>query len=126
MTEIKQSSFWDRAIRNLRSAWNKIASDTDIPSKITISSNLDDDDLVQLIDHMQACLDAKGGEVSARKRAAELGHAYLSLTGQGRRKFLTTLATEFSNDRELIGDAIQDLLQSEGVDNLFLAEQNLK
>ena len=126
MTEIKQSSFWDRAVRNLRSAWNKIASDTDISSKITISPNLDDDDLMQLIDHMQACLEAKGGEVSARKRAAELGHAYLSLTEYGRRKFLTTLATEFSTDKRLINDAIQGLLQSEGANNLFLAEQNLR
>ena len=126
MPEHKVSSFWDRAIRNLRFAWHKIASDTDIHSKITVSPDLENDDLIQLIDHMQACLDAKGGEVSARKRAAELGHAYLSLTEQGRRKFLTILATEFNTNRELITKAIEDLLRSEGADKLFETEQNLR
>jgi malonyl-CoA decarboxylase len=126
MAEQKTYSFWDRTLRNLRSAWDKIASDTGIPSKVTISPDLNDDDCLQLIDHMQACLDATGGEVSARKRAAELGYAYLSLTENGRKKFLTILATEFGANRELINEAIRDLSHSEGADNLFLAEQKLR
>jgi malonyl-CoA decarboxylase len=126
MTEHKPAGFWDRAVRNFRSAWDKIASDKNISSKIIVSSNLEDDDRLQLIDHMQACLDATGGEVSARKRAAELGHAYLSLTEIGRKKFLTILATEFSTNRQLINEAIRNLSQSEGADNLFLAEQKLR
>ena len=119
MTEHKPAGFWDRAVRNFRSAWDKIASDKNISSKIIVSSNLEDDDRLQLIDHMQACLDATGGEVSARKRAAELGHAYLSLTEIGRKKFLTILATEFSTNRQLINEAIRNLSQSEGADNLL-------
>ena len=41
---------------------------------------------------MRACLDARGGEVSARNRAAKLAQAYLQLTEQGRTAFLHTLA----------------------------------
>jgi malonyl-CoA decarboxylase len=40
-------------------------------------------------------LEAKGGEVSARGRAAELGRAYLGLSAKGQRRFLHLLATEF-------------------------------
>ena len=126
MAEQKTYSFWDRTLRNLRSAWDKIASDTDVSTKVTISPDLNDDEHIQLIDHMQACLDATGGEVSARKRAAELGYAYLSLTENGRKKFLTILATKFGTNRELINEAMQDLSQSEGSDSLFLAEQKLR
>ena len=91
MTEHKKSSFWDRTLRNLRGAWDKIASDTGEVSKITVTPDLNEDDRLHLIEHMQACLDARGGEVSARKRAAALGHAYLSLNEDGRKKFLNIL-----------------------------------
>ncbi len=111
MTEHKTSSFWDRTLRNLRGAWDKIASDTGVPSEITVTPDLNEDDRLHLIEHMQACLDARGGEVSARKRAAALGHAYLSLNEGGRKKFLTILATEFDTNPQSINEAVSNLSQ---------------
>ena len=44
---------------------------------------------------MRDCLDARGGEVSARARAAALGEAYLALDANGRERFLRILAEDF-------------------------------
>lgn len=56
---------------------------------------------------MRECLEARGGEVSARLRAAELGEAYAALDPAGRRQFLTILATDFAADPERIEAAIE-------------------
>jgi malonyl-CoA decarboxylase len=126
MKEQKSTNFWDWTLRNLRSAWDKIASDDQSPAKIFLSPELCDDDRIYLIEHMQACLDARGGEVSARKRAAELGHAYLSLNEEGRSKFLLILATEFDTNRQAIDDAIDHLSKTKEGGGLFEAEQKLR
>ena len=56
-----------------------------------------------------ACLEGRGGEVSARNRAAELGRAYLQLSQTGRRRYLTILATEFDRDPASVEQAIAAL-----------------
>ncbi len=56
---------------------------------------------------MRECLEARGGEVSARLRAAELGEAYAALDPAGRRQFLGILATDFAADPARIDQAIQ-------------------
>ena len=91
MSPHKKSSFWNRALRNARIAWDKIATDNDSVASISSTPDLNDDDRVKIIRHMQACLDRRGGEVSARKRAAALGYVYLSLNATGRKRFLTIL-----------------------------------
>jgi malonyl-CoA decarboxylase len=126
MTEHKTSSFWDRTLRNLKGAWDKIASDTGLPSEIVVTPDLNADDRLHLIEHMQACLDARGGEVSARKRAAALGHAYLSLNEEGRKKFLSILAVDFDTDRPSINEAVSNLSQAEEGESRFKAEQTLR
>ncbi|EWY42106.1 malonyl-CoA decarboxylase [Skermanella stibiiresistens SB22] len=55
---------------------------------------------------MQACLAGRGGEVSARARAAELGRTYLGLDSTGRRNFLTVLARDFDVDRAVVDKAV--------------------
>jgi malonyl-CoA decarboxylase len=126
MTEHKASSFWDRTLRNLRGAWDKIASDTGARLEITLTPDLSEQDCPQLIEHMQACLEARGGEVSARKRAAELGRAYLSLNEGGRKKFLHILASEFDTDRTAINNAVLALSRSKDGETRLKSEQSLR
>ena len=123
----KGSSFWNRALRNARSAWDKIATDSDggVPS-ISSTPSLNDQDRVEIIKHMQACLDARGGEVSARKRAAALGHVYLSLNKTGRKRFLTLLTEEFGTDHDKVDHAVELLSQSREGEDRFAAEQKLR
>jgi malonyl-CoA decarboxylase len=53
---------------------------------------------------MRACLTSRGGEVSARNRAAKLAEAYLGSDEEGRRAFLRTLAG-FDSDPEAVATA---------------------
>ena len=80
-----QIGLFDRALRRLTGVWRDMAS--------SVSS--DDDDSITA--QMRACLDARGGEVSARNRAAKLAQTYLGLDDEGRRAFLLNLAT-FDSD----------------------------
>ena len=53
---------------------------------------------------MQACLAGRGGEVSARNRAAKLAESYLAADEDGRKAFLRTLAS-FDSDPDAVADA---------------------
>ena len=79
--------------RTLRSAWQAIAGVARGKS-VEIRPDLPDADVVRLKEQILACLELRGGEVSARARAAALGQTYLSLNSDGRRRFLNVLASE--------------------------------
>ena len=119
-------SFWDLTLRNFRTAWDKIASNNKEADKIKVSSDIQGSDYHVIVGHMKDCLDGKGGEVSARKRAAELGRTYLSLSNQGRKKFLQILSNEFGTDKTLIDAAVANLNQKKAPSERFLAEQTLR
>lgn len=70
------------------------------------SPDLSDSDLVQLQSHMQACLDGRGGDISARTRTALLGNLYMRLSPEGRRRFLTVMATAFCPDQGQVDQAM--------------------
>ena len=71
---------FDRAIRRIANVWRDMAS------------TVPDDDQ-SILAQMRACLHARGGEVSARNRAAKLAQIYLGLDDRGRRAFLRDLAS---------------------------------
>ena len=68
-----------------------------------------DGDRRWLVEQMQSCLESRGGDVSARARAAALGRTYLSLDAEGREKFLTLLAEDFDIDRGAVNTAARAL-----------------
>jgi malonyl-CoA decarboxylase len=125
MTDHQSERFFDRAIGNLAVAWRDIAAS----AARGVGIKLEDEatrDAGSLRTMMQACLDAKGGEVSARARAAELGRAYLKLDSQGRRLFLGLLAKDFGVDREKAHEAIDRYEGADEEAEILLAEQNLR
>ena len=126
MVEHKRSGFWDRAIRNLRSAWSRMGSDDAYFSEESLSPDLSDRDRERLIIQMQACLDAKGGEVSARSRATALGHAYHTLNETGRKRFLGILAEEFGSDRDEVDAAVAVMQNADDPEARAKAEHRLQ
>ena len=76
---------FDRAIRRITGVWR------DMAAGVTEES----DDSIQA--QMRACLNARGGDVSARNRAAKLAQEYLLLDEAGRTAFLRTLS-QFDTD----------------------------
>ncbi len=105
----------ERTLSNLANAWRDIAQS----AARTVGRNGGKLDAARagaepeaLKAFMTECLEARGGEVSARMRAAELGETYLELDGAGRRRFLEVLAEEFALDDAALDAAIEAYQQA--------------
>lgn len=96
------AGFLDRTLSNLRGAWRDIAATAKTALTNQPRPELSRDDAERLRRQLRDCLDGKGGEVSARGRAAELGRTYLALNDTGREKFLRLLAAEFDIDHAAV------------------------
>ncbi|MFQ3623835.1 MAG: malonyl-CoA decarboxylase family protein, partial [Acetobacteraceae bacterium] len=86
-TATAAEGLFDRALKRLLGAWAAVAGGA-----------AEDEDIAA---QMRACLEAKGGEVSARGRSARLARAYLGADAAGRAAFLRTLAA-FDADAEAV------------------------
>ena len=94
--------FLGRTLQSLRDAWRDLTEQARgmVGAAPAIRADLPSEDLAKVRQQMQDCLDGRGGEVSARARAAELGHTYLGLNSAGRQRFLKLLAGDFDLDRD--------------------------
>ena len=93
---------FDRALANLRGAWREIALSARGVLSGALRPDLPEDDVARLRQQMLSCLDGRGGEVTARARAAELGRTYLALNTAGRERCLRLLAEEFDTDHAAV------------------------
>jgi malonyl-CoA decarboxylase len=75
---------------------------------------------------VQDCLEGRGGEVSARARAATLGRSYLELSAVGRRNFMKILADEFGTDPSRIDKAAVDVAAASTPAERWAAERVLR
>ncbi len=117
-----QGSLLDRTWVRIVNLWRDVADTMTGTVDAALSG---DGDVKRLRDQMQACLEARGGEVSARARAAALGHTYLGLDSLGRERFLRLLAGGFDADRKAI-DAAIDALQAAAPEQRPQAELALR
>ena len=111
--EKESPGFLDRTLRNLKQAWKGIAGTDYDASQASSRPDLPDDDLEKLREQMRDCLEIKGGEVSARSRAAALGHVYLALDSGGKEKFLRVLANDFDIDSGPVDAAAEELRRTQ-------------
>ncbi|CAA7626891.1 malonyl-CoA decarboxylase [Magnetospirillum sp. SS-4] len=102
-------------LARLKGLWREVAGPggDDLASLVP---DLPDSDLESLRQQMRACLAARGGEVSARARAARLGRAYLSLSADGRARFLRLLAGEFGPEPSAVDQAVRGLAEADSAD----------
>ena len=128
-TRSATASLFDRTLRNLRDAWRDIsqtARGAIGAGAAGVAADLPDADLDQVRRRMHDCLEARGGEVSARARAAELGRLYLGLNADGRRRFLRLVADEFDVDRGAVQAAASALLGAKDERAQTKAERELR
>ncbi len=90
----------ERAWSNLARGFRDIATGAARTLGLKVSDGPLDPDALR--DAMQSCLEARGGDVAARLRTAELGQAYSQADGEGRSLFLHILAEDFAADPEAI------------------------
>jgi malonyl-CoA decarboxylase len=102
---------WDVTLRRVRRAWPLGGRGA---LKDRVAPDLPENDAQALRRQIDACLDAQGGEVSARARAAELGETYLILSEVGRLRFLRILADEYGADEAAVAAAIERWQRSSG------------
>jgi malonyl-CoA decarboxylase len=98
-------------LRSLRSAWRDIAAQALDALSSAPRPDLSREDAERLRAQLRACLEARGGAVSARARAADLGRTYLALNATGRERFLRLLAEEFDVDRAAIAELCARVLK---------------
>jgi malonyl-CoA decarboxylase len=96
MSDVAATGLLDRAIRRITTVWRDMAS--------SVAGEPDE----PLEAQMRACLHGRGGEVSARNRAARLAQTYQGLDEAGRRHFLRTLAG-FDSDADAVAHAYEDV-----------------
>lgn len=72
------------------------------------------------------CAEARGGEVSARVRAAALAQTYLDLDDSGRHAFLRLISLEFGPEPERVAQAHEAYQQAVGSQNQWDAEAELR
>ncbi len=97
----------------LRRAWSGIIGSGDDSALPRVALDLPPTDATRVQALMAECLAARGGEVSARQRAAILGELYLTLNATGRMNFLKILAEAFCVDRERVEAEARFLLAAE-------------
>jgi malonyl-CoA decarboxylase len=104
MPEAVQETLVERTLSNLATAWRDIAqSAARTVGLAKAPASTSPESLARL---MRDCLEARGGEVSARMRAAALGRIYLEQDAEGRQRFLDVLAREFAVSAEAVDEAV--------------------
>ena len=83
-------------------------------------------ELKNLRQRFAECAAERGGVVSARQRAAEIGQIYSSLNDDGRRDFLLLLALEFGPLRETVEAALRTWTSAADTDRRGSAEVALR
>ncbi len=122
MSDNNSSDIFGRTLSNIRSAWRGVTT-----GKLSaIRPHLPDGDRTELRKLIRECLEAKGGQVSGRARAAALGEAYLSLNDAGRRRYLETLAHEFGVDQDAVVEAAQDVNFDDTLEQQLEYQSNLR
>ncbi|PPQ27978.1 malonyl-CoA decarboxylase [Rhodopila globiformis] len=94
MSEAVSTGLLDRTIRRITGVWRDMAA--------SVSGEVDE----SLQAQMRTCLAGRGGEISARNRAAKLAETYLEADDAGRQDFLRTLAS-FDSDPDTVAAAYQ-------------------
>ena len=104
---------FDRALRRVASLWRDMAGSGGADAAGGVAAR------------MRACLDARGGEVSARARAAGLAESYLAADRDGRAEFLRALAS-FDSDPDAVRAAWEKVAAAQGVADRAAAKARLR
>ncbi len=104
----------------LQTAWREIV-------RVSTRANVAGDAEAETIrSQIVACLSNKGGEVSARNRAAGLARSYLEFSAEERLEFLKILSNELGADSDLIAGAMDALQAASEAAEVELARYRLR
>lgn len=120
-----QPNFFDRTLFQVRRALREIATRRGMPA-LDLKPDLPESDQERLLTQMRDCLSGRGGVVTARARAANLGRAYMGLNADGRRRFLALMASRFDTNHDAVDAAIAKVTSAETPEARSKAEAALR
>jgi malonyl-CoA decarboxylase len=94
-----------RTISNIGRAWKDLTGATRVRLTGSVRPDLPEADRKRLARQIDECLLGRGGAVSERARAADLGHTYSGLNAVGRRRFLELLGADYGVDEKALSEA---------------------
>jgi malonyl-CoA decarboxylase len=112
-------------LQGLGGLWRGISLSRDGERDFEFQPDLPGDQRDRLRQLMRDCLEERGGEISARVRAAQLGRAYISMTAEGRQRFLELLVHEFPPDAENLRNLARRMLDSGDPESFLEAQQRM-
>ena len=92
----------------------------------SIDGDLPDGDLRRIRKLVDEIIDARGGEVAARRRARMLGITYAGFSPTGQQRFFDLLAAEYGNDTAAVTAAIDTVLHATTTADRRAAEAELR
>ena len=119
-------SRFERAWRRLMRVWRGTADRRRGDSIQDLAPDLPEGDLERVRKQIESCLAGRGGEVSARRRAAELGHSYGLLSEAGRERFLRLLASDYGIDQGAVRRLAGAVVEAEEGEALDAAEDEMR
>lgn len=119
--------FTSKAMNSLLGTWREVrdSARTAMGGK-TLRPDLPENDMPFLRQQINACLEPKGGEVTARANTVELGALYLGLNEQGRVRFFALLAADYGLDDKGVNQAAKALADATESRARHKAEQALR
>ncbi len=124
MSQTETTGFIDGTLRKVRVAWQRIAGGEYDAETASLRPDLPRDDATKLRKQMHECLESRGGEVSARAKAAALGRVYMALDAEGQNAFLNILAKDFDADHDKIRETAATLANA--TDNNAIQESEMQ
>jgi malonyl-CoA decarboxylase len=109
----------------LKNLWEKIKSAARITFTGKIDPFLTGEDKRHIKKVIRKCVLAKGGEISSRARAVELGQTYLNLNENGRKRFMKILSWEYDVDHKQIDEIIDTYKTATNAEKRIKAEMEL-
>ncbi len=126
MSDEVAGSLVDRTLKRLVRVWRGLARGKADGSIEDLHPDLSDEDLDRVRSQIESCLAGRGGEVSARRRAAGLGQSYLLLSDTGRERFLHLLASDYGIDQVAMRDLAASVVSAADGEPLNAAEDTLR
>lgn len=109
----------------MKNWWEKIKRAARITFTGKIDPFLTGEDKRQIKKVIRKCVQAKGGEISSRARAVELGQTYLNLNENGRKRFMKILSWEYDIDHKKLDETIDKYKRADNPEKRIIAEMEL-
>jgi malonyl-CoA decarboxylase len=121
---LRSVNLLEKGLRGLVDAWRGFSAGE--TAQLGRDGTLPPKDIERLTKLFRDCLEERGGEVTARSRAASLGRLYLGLNEDGKRSFLQALAGDFGATPAGVEAAIDTVLKATDPVARHKAERSLR